>query len=48
MDVVQLYYDVFDSRLVCMKAPSIYIIMARLVKITGLKLAKIYENSTMY
>ena len=31
-----------------MKAPSIYIIIARLVKIIGLELVKIYENSTVY
>ena len=41
-------YDTFDIRSVCMKAPSIYINMARLARITGLEWAKMYENSTVY
>ena len=48
MDIVWSDCDIFDSRTVCMKAPSIYIIIARLVKITGLEWTKMYENSTMY
>ena len=44
MDDVWLDCDIFDSRIVCTKAPSIYICMARLVKITGLEWAKIYET----
>ena len=44
MDVVLSDCGVFNIRIVCMKAPSIYIIMERLVKITGLELAKIYEK----
>ena len=48
MDVVWSDYDTFDSRSVCMKAPSIYIIMACLDRITGLEWAKMYENSTVY
>ena len=48
MDVLWSDCDIFDSRIVCMKALSIYIIMSRLVNITGLEWAKIYENSTVY
>ena len=33
-------------RSVCMEAPGIYIIMARLARITGLKRAKIYDNQS--
>ena len=44
MDVVWSDCGMFDSRKVFMKAYSIYIIMARLVNITGLKWAKIYEK----
>ena len=48
MDVVWSDYDTFYSRSVCMKSPSIYIIMARLARITGLEWAKMYEKSTVY
>ena len=48
MDIVWSYYDTFDSRRVCIKATSIYIIMAHLVRITGMEWAKIYEKSTVY
>ena len=48
MDVVWSAYDIFYSRSVCIKAPSIYVIMAHVARRTGLKLAKIYENSTVY
>ena len=48
MDVVWSDCDIFDSLIVCMKSPSIYIIMARLVNINGLEWSKIYENSTVY
>ena len=44
MDVVGSDYDTFDSRNMCMEAPSIYIIMARLARINGLKWAKMYEK----
>ena len=40
MDAVWSDCDIFDIRKVCMKAPSTYIIMARLVNITGLEWAK--------
>ena len=48
MDVVWSDYDTFVSPSVCTKAPSIYIIMTRLSRITGLEWAKMYENSTVY
>ena len=48
MDVVWSDYDTFDSRSVCMKAPIIYIIMARLARRTGLEWAKMYEKLTVY
>ena len=44
MGVVWSDYDTFDSLSVCMKALSIYIIMARLDRITGLEWAKMYEK----
>ena len=44
MDVVWSDCDIFDIRIVCVKAPSTYIIMACLVNITGMELAKIYEK----
>ena len=44
MDVVSSDYDTFDSRTLCMKAPSIYIIMKRIYRITGLEYAKKYEK----
>ena len=37
MDVVWSDNDTFDIRSVCMKASSIYNIMARLARITGLE-----------
>ena len=36
--------DIFERRIVCIKSPSIYIFMTRLVNITGLEWAKIYEK----
>ena len=42
MDVVWSDYDTFDILSVCMKAPIIYIIMARLDRITGLEWSKMY------
>ena len=48
MDIVWSDYDAFDSPSACMKAPSTYIIMGRLARITGLKWSKIYENSKVY
>ena len=44
MDVLLLDYDTFDSRSVCMKEPSIYIIMECLARITGMEWAKMYEK----
>ena len=44
MDVVWSDYEIFDSRSMWMKTPSIYIIMTRLVRITGLEWAKIYKK----
>ena len=44
MDVVFSDYETFDNRSVCMKAHSIYIIMARLARITGLGWTKMYEK----
>ena len=41
-------YDTSENHSVCIKAPSIYIIMARLARITGLEWSKMYENSTVY
>ena len=44
MDVVWSDYDTCYSLSVCMKSPSIYIIMARLAIITGMEWSKIYEK----
>ena len=44
MDVVWSEYDTFYIRSVCMKSPSIYIIMERLSRITGLEWDKMYEK----
>ena len=44
MDFVWSDYDTFDSRAVRIKAPSIYIIMTRIYRITGLEWAKMYEK----
>ena len=44
MCVVWSDYDIFDIHSVCMRAPSIYIIIARLARITDLELAKMYEK----
>ena len=48
MDIGWSDYDTFDRRSVCMKVPSIYIIMARLSIIIGLEWAKMYKKSTVY
>ena len=48
MDIVWSDYDTFDSRIMCMKAPIIYIIMAHLARITDLEWSKMYENFTVY
>ena len=48
MDVVWSDCDMLDIRIVYMKVPSIYIIMARLVKITGLEWAKRYEKTPQF
>ena len=40
MEILWSDCGIFESRIVCMKEPSIYIMMARLVNITGLEWAK--------